>query len=172
MSPVDVEVRSWLRTEADTRAFGRRVGSLLRAGDWIALTGDLGSGKTTLVQGALEAIRPGTHVRSPTYVLVEVYPGSPAIVHADLYRVGSSEEALRLGLEDLAERDAVVLVEWADHAPDTLPPDRLEIELRFPQEGVLGREVRFRPRGPRWESLVRGGALDRERWQDALYPGN
>jgi len=172
MSPMDVEVRSWLRNEADTLAFGRRLGSLLRAGDWVALTGDLGSGKTTLVAGALETMRPGAHVRSPTYVLVEVYPGSPAIVHADLYRVGSSEEALRLGLEDLAERDAVVLVEWADRAPDVLAPDRLEVELRFPQEGVLGREVRFRPRGERWESLVRGGALDRERWHDALYPGN
>ena len=172
MSPIDVELRSLLRGEAETKAFGRHLGSLLAAGDWVALTGDLGSGKTTLVSGVLSAIRPGARVRSPTYVLVEVYAGSPTVVHADLYRVASSEECRRLALEDLAERDAVVLVEWADRAPDCLPEERLEIELRYLQDGVAGRELRLRPRGERWRALVRDGLLDRERWHDALYPGN
>jgi len=159
-----------LRTEGETLSFGRHVGSLLQPGDWIALTGELGSGKTTLVSGVLASLHPGARVRSPTYVLIEVYGAKPTVVHADLFRLGSSKEYAGLGLEDLAERDAVVLVEWADRASAELPFDRLDLELRY-LEGD-GREVRIRPRGDRWESLAREGALDRDRWHHALYPGN
>ena len=137
---------------------------------WIALTGELGSGKTTLVSGILASIHAGARVRSPTYVLVEVYGESPRVVHADLFRLRSSEEYAGLGLEDLAEKDAVVVVEWADRAPAELPSDRLDLELRYVEGG--GRELRIRPLGDRWEFLARDGALDRERWHHALYPGN
>ena len=159
-----------LRTEGETLSFGRHVGSLLEAGDWIALTGELGAGKTTLVSGVLASLHPGARVRSPTYVLVEVYGAKPTVVHADRFSLASSGEYAGLGLEDLAEGDAVVLVEWADRAPGELPPDRLDLELRY-LEGA-GREIRIRPRGDRWESLAREGAFDRDRWHDALYPGN
>ncbi len=164
-----VQLNSLLRTEGETRSFGRHLGSIVAPGDWIALTGELGSGKTTLVSGVLDSIHPGARVRSPTYVLVEVYGEAPTVVHADLFRLRSSQEFAGLGLEDLAERDAVVLVEWADRAPDELPSDRLDLELRY-VEGV-GRELRIRPRGERWETLAREGALDRDRWHDALHPG-
>ena len=168
MSPVSVELRSLLRGEGETRSFGRHLGSLLEPGDWVALTGELGAGKTTLVSGVLEAIHPGARVRSPTYVLVEVYGSSPTVVHADLHRLKESDEVAGLGLEDLATRDSIVLVEWADRAASDLPPNRLDVELRYLEGG--GRELRLRPRGPRWESLAREGALDRDRWHDALYP--
>jgi tRNA threonylcarbamoyl adenosine modification protein YjeE len=171
---VSVELRSLLRTEGETRSFGRHLGSIVAAGDWIALSGELGAGKTTLVSGMLDSIHPGARVRSPTYVLVEVYSGvpggPPTVVHADLFRLRSSREFAGLGLEDLAERDAVVLVEWADRAPDELPPDRLELELRYVEGN--GRELRIRPRGDRWESVALEGALDRDRWHDALHPGH
>jgi tRNA threonylcarbamoyladenosine biosynthesis protein TsaE len=166
---VPVEVRSLLRGEGETRAYGRHLGTLLVAGDWVALTGDLGAGKTTLVAGVLETLHPGARVRSPTYVLAEVYDGSPRVVHADLYRIRSEEEVPGLALEDLAGPDGVGLVEWADRGGAKLPPDRLEIELRY-AEG--GRELRARGRGDRWETLLMEGLLDRDRWQDALYPGN
>jgi len=166
---VGVELRSLLKSEGETRSFGRHLGSLLAPGDWIALTGELGSGKTTLVSGILAAIHPGARVRSPTYVLVEVYGAEPTVVHADLFRLRSGEEYAGLGLEDLAERDAVVLVEWADRALAGLPADRLDLELRY-LEGI-GRELRIRPSGERWESLARDGAFDRDRWHHALYPG-
>jgi len=167
---VSVELRSLLRTEGETRSFGRHVGSLLAAGDWIALSGELGAGKTTFVSGVLEALHPGARVRSPTYVLVEVYGAAPTVVHADLFRLRSSDEFAGLGLEDLAEGDAVVLVEWADRASAALPLDRLDLELRYVDGG--GRELRILPRGERWESLALEGAFDRVRWHDALYPGN
>jgi len=165
-----VEIRSLLHTEAKTHAFKRHLGTLLRRGDWIALTGSLGAGKTTLVQGIVEGVHPGMRSRSPTYVLVEVYGEGPRIVHADLYRMAAAAEIETLGLADLAEGDAVVLVEWADKALDRLPPDRLDLELRYVPEG--GRELRIRPRGTRWENTAHEGLLDRDRWSHALYPGN
>lgn len=165
---MEIELRSLLRGEGETKAFGRCLGQWLRHGDWIALTGELGSGKTVLVSGVLEAIHPGARVRSPTYVLVEVYPFSPVVVHADLYRLRSCDEYPGLGLEDLAERDAVVLIEWAERAQGQIPPDRLELELRY--AGDSARELRIRPHGERWVSLAQAGAFDRERWHDAYYP--
>jgi tRNA threonylcarbamoyladenosine biosynthesis protein TsaE len=165
---MSVEIRSLLHAEGETRAFGRHLGTLLRQGDWVALIGTLGSGKTTLVQGVVEGVHPGTRGRSPTYVLVEVYGEGPRVVHADLYRMSAAAEIETLGLSDLAEGDAVVLVEWADRALDQLPDERLELELRYVPEG--GRELRIRPRGPRWEEVIRSGELDRDRWSHALYP--
>ncbi|MGE5175063.1 MAG: tRNA (adenosine(37)-N6)-threonylcarbamoyltransferase complex ATPase subunit type 1 TsaE [Hyphomicrobiales bacterium] len=165
---MDVEIRSLLHTASETRAFGRHVGTLLRRGDWVALVGALGAGKTTLVQGIVDGVHPGTRGRSPTYVLVEVYGEGPRVVHADLYRLASPEEFEGLALADLAEGDAVVLVEWADRALDRLPDERLELELRYVPEG--GREVRIRPRGARWSAIAREGGLDREHWSHALDP--
>jgi len=165
-----VEIRSLLRGESETRSYGRHLGTILRPGDWVALTGELGAGKTTLVQGVLEALHPGARGRSPTYVLVEVYEGTPRVIHADLYRLRSGEELQGLALEDLAADDGVVLIEWADRAGGKLPPDRLELDLRY-VEGA-GRELRARGKGERWESILLEGLLDRDRWQDALYPGH
>ncbi len=98
--------------------------------------------------------------RSPTYVRVEVYGGSPAIVHADLYRLDTPEEWDTLGIEDLAVRDAIVVVEWADRASDRLPSERLELSLRY--AGADAREVTIEARGARWGSLLLQGALDPE----------
>ena len=167
---MDVEIRSLLRNDRETRLFGRHLGTLLRSGDWVALTGELGAGKTTLAQGILEGVHPGLKGRSPTYVLVEVYGVAPRVVHADLYRLASPAEVDGLALDDLAEGDAVVLVEWADRAGDRLPLERLDLELRYVDGD--GRELRIRPRGSRWNDVAREGLLDRDRWSHALYPGN
>jgi len=168
-----VELRSLLKTDGETRALGRYLGGLLRAGDWVALRGDLGAGKTTLVAGIVEGLHPGMRGRSPTYVMVEVYGEGPRIVHADLYRLASPAEYETLALDDLAAGDALVLVEWADRAEDRLPDDRLDVELRYlARDAGEGREIRLRPRGDRFEGLARDGLFDRERWHHALHPGN
>ena len=168
-----VELRSLLRTDGETRALGRYLGGLLRGGDCVALRGELGAGKTTLVAGIVDGIHPGQPSRSPTYVMVEVYGGTPRIVHADLYRLTRPEEYETLALDDLAADDAVVLIEWADRAEDRLADDRLDIELRYldPAAGE-GREIRIRPRGDRFESMANEGHFDRDRWHHALHPGN
>ncbi|HEU4724324.1 MAG TPA: tRNA (adenosine(37)-N6)-threonylcarbamoyltransferase complex ATPase subunit type 1 TsaE [Candidatus Eisenbacteria bacterium] len=170
---MQVEIRSLLRTDGETRALGRYLGSILRAGDWIALRGELGAGKTTLVAGIVDGIHPGMRGRSPTYVLVEIYGEGPRIVHADLYRLARPEEYETLALDDLAAGDAITLVEWADRAESSLPSERLDVELRYlaPEAGA-GREIRLTPRGDRWDEAAREGLLDRERWHDALHPGD
>ena len=154
------ERRSLLRGAGETIDFGRRLGRLVRPGDWIALAGDLGSGKTTLVSGLVDGVHPGMRSRSPTYVRVEVYGESPAIVHADLYRLEAPEEWDTLGIEDLAERDAIVDVEWADRAANRLPPERLDLTLSY--AGEESREIRVSARGERWRRLVHEGSLDQE----------
>jgi tRNA threonylcarbamoyladenosine biosynthesis protein TsaE len=147
----------------------------------VALRGTLGSGKTTLVSGIVEAIHPGRRGRSPTYVMVEIYGGddaaggagggAPRIVHADLYRLGTPEEYETLAIDDLAVGNAVVLVEWADRAEGRLPGDRLDVELRYLDPALgAGREIRLAPQGERWEAIAHDGLLDRDRWQDALHP--
>lgn len=165
---MDIELRSLLRDAGETQSFGKHLGTLLHPGDWVALTGDLGSGKTTLIAGVVDGIHPGLRSRSPTYVRVEVCGRSPAVIHADLYRLESEAEWDTLGIEDLADAAAVVLVEWADRAPDRLPEERLDLSLRFCGEGA--RELRIVPRGERWMSLVREGKLERDYWSHALYP--
>lgn len=150
---MSAEARTLLRGAEEMRAFGVRLGRRLRAGDWVALTGELGAGKTTLVTGIVEGIHPGLRGRSPTYVLVEVYGSGPAIIHADLYRIASAGEYETLGLDDLAAEDAVVLIEWADRARDRLPAGRLDLELRY--AGESAREVIARPRGAAWEERMR-----------------
>ncbi len=149
---------SLLRGTGETLSLGRRLGRRLVSGDWVAIYGDLGAGKTTLVSGIVEGIHPGMRSRSPTYVRVEVYGESPAIVHADLYRLERPEEWDTLGIEDLAERGAIVLVEWADRAAGLLPDDRLDVSLRY--AGPDAREVSIEARGARWRSLLDQGALD------------
>ncbi len=154
------ERRAFLHGAGATHSYGVRLGRHLVPGDWVALRGELGAGKTTLVSGIVDGIHPGMRSRSPTYVRVEVYGGSPAIVHADLYRLDSPEEWDSLGIEDLAERDAIVVVEWADRASDRLPPERLELSLRY--SGPDAREVTVEALGARWRSLALQGALDPE----------
>ena len=167
---MEIERYSLLRGAGETQSFGRHLGTLLRPGDWVALTGDLGSGKTTLVAGLVEGIHPGIKSRSPTYVRVDVYGSSPSVVHADLYRLDSDAEWHTLGIEDLAAEDAVVLIEWADRAAGRLPGARLDLSLRW--SGENARELRIVPRGERWAAVVRDGALDRDRWSHALDPRN
>lgn len=150
--------RSLLRGAGETRSLGEKLGRMLRPGDWIALQGDLGAGKTTLVSGIVEGIHPGMRSRSPTYVRVEIYGASPAIVHADLYRLESPEEWDTLGIEDLAADGAVVLVEWADRAAGRLPEERLDLSLEYAGEDA--RAIRIEPRGEDWARRLSEGTLD------------
>jgi tRNA threonylcarbamoyladenosine biosynthesis protein TsaE len=145
-------LQALLRGAEETRALGQRLGRELRAGDWVALRGELGAGKTTLVGGIVEGIHPGLRSRSPTYVRVEVYGADPAIVHADLYRLEHPREWDTLGVEDLAQGDVIVVVEWADRAAEKLPDERLDVSLRYAGEDA--REVRIQGRGARWRKLL------------------
>ena len=120
------------RNPGQTRRAGMRLGGLLKTGDVICLIGDLGSGKTTLVQGICAGWGSLDQATSPTFVLVNVYrrPEGQQLFHLDAYRLGSAAEATELDIYDLIERGPLV-VEWADRILPALPLDHLWITLSW-----------------------------------------
>lgn len=115
---------------AQTRAFGAALASMLRPGDVVSLSGDLGAGKTVLVQGACEALGVTARVQSPSFVLVREYRGARMrVVHADAYRLNSLQELIDLGYEELFAPDAVLFIEWGDAVDDLLPLDRFDVRI-------------------------------------------
>lgn len=130
-----------LEDEAKTHALGAKLASLCRAGDVIALFGDLGAGKTTLVRGMIQALLgEDTEVPSPTYTIVQTYElGDTALWHFDLYRVESPEELVELGFDEAL--DDISVIEWPQHAGHLLPERRLSIELETSGTGRTARLI-------------------------------
>src|SRR5512147_1529060 len=119
------------RSPEQTRRLGARLGSLLRIGDLVCLSGDLGSGKTTMVQGIAQGWGSLDAVSSPTFVLVNAYrrPDGPTLFHMDAYRLKDALEAEDLDLVLMLETGATVL-EWPERIAPALPPERLWVDLR------------------------------------------
>ena len=119
-----------LNDEAATLAAGASLAKILRPGDVIALTGDLGAGKTTLVRGLLQALGHDGEVPSPSFALVQPYEDiAPPVWHADLYRVEDVAELAELGLDSLG--DGVLVVEWPERAGAGAWPDALRLSLEI-----------------------------------------
>ena len=138
-------------TAEDMRAVGEAVAWLLRPGDVVALTGELGAGKTTLVQGAARALGVGDRVLSPTFTLVREYrDGRMPMFHLDVYRLDRIQDVLDLGFEEMAGGDGVLFVEWGDAIEALLPESRLELELVGAGEDDV-RRVTLDAAGPAWE---------------------
>ncbi len=147
-----------------TRAFGRALGQVLRAGDLVVLTGDLGAGKTTLTQGIGAGLGVRGQVASPTFIIARVHPSladGPALVHVDAYRLGSLDEVDALDL-DASLDGSVTVVEWGEGLVESLAQDRLEVTLRRPRGGVVDaddaaagtRVVEVRAVGARWAGVA------------------
>ena len=122
---------------AETGGLGQRLAQPLRGGDVIALSGKLGSGKTTFTQGLARGLGIRAAVTSPTFVLLNRYPAPDGRVlqHADCYRLANAPlEMWDIGLTDLYEGDDIVAIEWADRIPGLLPDDYLEIAFAYVDE--------------------------------------
>ena len=118
-------------SDEETREAGRQIAAWLPSQAVVALIGDLGAGKTTLTQGIAEgrgAAR-AEDVSSPTFTLIHEYGEPVRVYHVDLYRLETAEEARRLGLEDLFDQKALVLIEWGDKFPELLPENAFRITL-------------------------------------------
>jgi len=114
----------------ETLEIGRRLGGALAAGAVLALDGDLGSGKTTLAKGIAEGLGADPRaVTSPTFVLVQHYPGRVPVHHVDAYRLDSGLDLLTAGGEDLFGPGSVTLVEWPERIPDLLAVPHLEVRV-------------------------------------------
>ena len=144
-----------VRTAAAMQDLGRRLARSLRAGDVIILAGDLGAGKTTLVQGIGAGLGVRGEVTSPTFVIARVHPalrGGPALVHADAYRLAGLAELDDLDL-DVSVEDSVTVVEWGSGVAEALAEDRLEVTIARASgaaDPAEERQVRIVPVGARW----------------------
>lgn len=151
---------------AVTAAIGRALGMAARAGDVIALVGDLGAGKTQMVRGIAQGLGVDpSGVSSPTFVLMhehEVAGGGPiaALIHIDAYRVQAAEELVDAGWTPEASRDAVTVIEWADRAPGLIERGAVRVELAH--AGDEARRVRIiAPGGGDTLRRAIGAAVDR-----------
>lgn len=116
-----------------TRQLGERLGRQLQSGMVIALCGDLGSGKTVLVQGLARGldVPDGYYITSPTYTLINEYPGRRPFLHVDLYRLANPFDFEEIGLYEILYNNNVVAIEWADRITKDLPKEHLSIQLEI-----------------------------------------
>jgi tRNA threonylcarbamoyladenosine biosynthesis protein TsaE len=154
-------------TAAHMRGLGRRLATLLRPGDLVVLTGPLGAGKTTLVQGIGQGLGVRGPVTSPTFVIARVHPAAgagPALVHADAYRLGGRAEVDDLDLDTDLE-SSVTVVEWGEGLVEDLADSHLEVRIAMaahpgePPGPDEARTVRLTGRGERWSAQAESARL-------------
>lgn len=126
----------------ETKEFGRKLAGSLNKGDVIALIGPLGSGKTCLTQGICSGLGVKEIVTSPSFVIINQYPGKLWVYHFDLYRLKGKKELLDLGYEEFFYGDGICIIEWADKIKGLLPKKRIDIFLRIISDRKRGIEVR------------------------------
>jgi len=145
--------RSWsLPDERATTALGRCAAGVLDGGQVIYLQGELGAGKTSFARALLGALGVGERIKSPTYSLVEGYrAGDRRAWHLDLYRIADPGELEWLGLDALADPEALVLVEWAERGRGALPAADLVVSFAY---AGAGRQAEWRPCTPRGERML------------------
>lgn len=131
-------------TPAETLALGRRLAAMLRAGDIILLAGKLGAGKTLFAGGIGEGLGVEEPLTSPSFILARTHLGFVPVIHADVYRLGTSAEFEDLDLPEQA-RDGVLLVEWGDVIAQGVPETHLLVEISVDSESR--RTFRFLPSG-------------------------
>jgi tRNA threonylcarbamoyladenosine biosynthesis protein TsaE len=138
------------RTADDTRAAGAALAPFLRPRDVVVLTGELGAGKTTFVQGVAAGLGATEHVASPTFTLVREYvSGRVPVAHVDLYRLEREQDVIDLALDELEDGERVLLVEWGDPVAELLADERLRVEFAADSDDV--RRITVATIGPSWE---------------------
>lgn len=115
----------------ETQKIGRDIAKRLKKGDIVAIFGELGAGKTCLVQGIIQGLDIDEWASSPSFALINEYHGKFPVYHLDLYRLKSMEEVLALGIEEYLFGDGVAIIEWADKIKDLIPPGYIGIDI-FP----------------------------------------
>lgn len=151
-SPDDLLVTASASPEESAR-LAENLGRLLEGGEFLALMGDLGAGKTHFVKALAIGLSIDPRlVTSPTFLLIHELEGRLPLVHMDAYRVQGGEELVEAGGVDLVDRRRVVAVEWAEKVPDLIPEDVLEIRIRV--MGEHERVLEMSARGPRAARLL------------------
>jgi tRNA threonylcarbamoyladenosine biosynthesis protein TsaE len=138
------------KSASETIRVGKGIGSRLRSGDVVALVGELWAGKTQLIKGLAAGVgmRNSTYISSPSFTLINEYPGKIPFYHIDLFRLEREKEAEELGLEDYFQGGGVTAIEWADRIPSLLPKEMLFIHIAYAGKNtrsieIIGKEKRF-----------------------------
>ena len=118
-------------SEEETFAAAEELGRKVKKGDVIALYGELGTGKTIFVKGIARGLGIDEVITSPTFTLLEIYPGSLPLYHFDLYRIESEREFEKLGFEEYWDGEGVSVIEWADRAQSLLPENSITIKIKY-----------------------------------------
>ena len=143
------------QSTSETIRIGKSIGSLLRPGDVVALVGELGTGKTQFIKGLATGVGVGkpTYISSPSFTLINEYPGKVPFYHIDLFRLQSEKEAEELGLEEYFQGEGITAIEWADKIPSLLPKEVLWIHIHY--TGKDTRSLEIAGRGKRYEDLMK-----------------
>lgn len=138
----------------ETIRFGENIGNQLQKGDLIALNGDLGAGKTSLIKGIAKGLRSQDDITSPSFSIINEYTGIVPIFHFDFYRIDKPEDIEGLGYEEYFFSKGVTLIEWAKTIIDYLPEDLLLISIFMDYQNIFTRKIVFEPKGKRFERIV------------------
>lgn len=139
----DNHIQITTRSAAQTRKLGQTLGAEIHQSIIIALTGDLGSGKTAFVQGLAKGldISEKYYITSPTFTLINEYPGRHPLFHVDLYRIEHLSELEEIGLDEILQKDAVIAVEWAEKLSTDTLSSHLELHLKITGENSRQIEI-------------------------------
>ncbi|MGM9524804.1 MAG: tRNA (adenosine(37)-N6)-threonylcarbamoyltransferase complex ATPase subunit type 1 TsaE [Peptococcaceae bacterium] len=140
------------KTPQELAYLGGRMAQLLQPGDFLALDGDLGAGKTLFTQGLAQGLEVAEEISSPTFTIIHEYEsGRLPLYHMDVYRIKHPEEMYDLGYEEYFYGNGITVVEWAQLIAELLPEEYLGIEIAIVPEG---RELRFSPYGAHYEHIL------------------
>jgi tRNA threonylcarbamoyladenosine biosynthesis protein TsaE len=142
------------RSPEETRRLAAALTPILLPGDVLSLTGDLGAGKTTFVQGLAAGLKISEQITSPTFILMKEYRGGRyPLMHIDVYRLDRVQEVIDLGYDEFLDPAYIVAVEWGDVVEPLLPREHLVVELRYGKNDHI-REIALIPRGLGWQSRM------------------
>ena len=123
------------KTEEETINLGKKIGSLLKKGDIIAMQGTLAAGKTTITKGIAQALGITDTITSPTFCLISEYYGSMPLYHFDVYRLDGTEDFINLGADDMLYGDGVSIIEWSEKIMEELPSNTIILSLTPQADG-------------------------------------
>lgn len=137
----------------ETEQLGRLIGESLIGGEIIAMTGDLGAGKTTMTKSIAKGLNIDEHITSPTFTIVNEYDGRLKLFHFDVYRIGDIEEMYDIGYEEYFYSGGVCIIEWANLIEEILPKNTINIEIYSLDENK--REIMITGKGDKFNHIVK-----------------